>query len=71
MNSRKFRAKMIEHGDTADTLAGFLHLARNTLYRKIRGENADFDQREILALKSRWNLSADDVDNIFFTDEVS
>lgn len=71
MNSRLFRAKMVEKGETSDSVAKYLNIARSTLYRKIRGVDTDFDQKEITALKNRWELSPEDVDRIFFTEKVS
>ena len=71
MDVRKLRATMYLFGDTGGTLADYLGISRSTLSAKMNENNAVFTQREIMAIKERYNLGADDVDSIFFNKEVS
>ena len=71
MNSRKFRAMMIEHGDTVESLSRVIGIARSTMYRKIGGYGgADFTREEIATIKRHWSLTPEEVDEIFFAVKV-
>lgn len=70
MQKNLLEAKMKEHGDLGETLAQALDMTPTTLSRKKNGI-ADFTQSEIMRMKIRYELSADDVERIFFTDELS
>ena len=72
MNSRLLKAIMMQFGDTAEGLANILHIARGTLSSKMTGyRGAEFTQSEIVTIKERYSLSAQQVEDIFFTDKVS
>ena len=71
MNTNKLRAKMALYGDTGGTLAKALDLSPQWLSRKINEKNAEFTQGEIQAIKDRYNLTAEEVDEIFFDIKVS
>lgn len=71
MNTNKLRAKMALHGDTGGTLAKALDLSPQWLSRKLNEKNAEFTQGEIQAIKDRYNLTAEEVDEIFFDIKVS
>ena len=66
MNKALLRAEMIKHGDTQETLATAMGISLSRLNAKINSENAEFRQTEIIFIKDRYNLSAADVDSIFF-----
>ena len=66
MNKAVLRAEMIKHGDTQETLATAMGISLSRLNAKINSENAEFRQTEIIFIKDRYNLSAADVDSIFF-----
>ena len=67
MNKAKFRAKMIEFGDTMSTLADHLGISVGTLSKKINEKSAaGFTQPEILSIKDRYSLTADQINSIFF-----
>ena len=66
MNKALLRAEMIKHGDTQETLAKAMGISLSRLNAKINSENAEFRQTEIIFIKDRYNLSAADVDSIFF-----
>lgn len=70
MNKNKLRAKMVEHGDTQADLAKALFISVSNLSLRINGR-VDFRQSEIDLIKKRYNLSAEDLDLIFFADAVS
>ena len=58
--------------DTGQTLAEYLGIARPTFSNKLNEtRGAEFTQGEIRMLKERYNLTAQDVDEIFFDSKVS
>lgn len=65
MNKSALRAKMVINNDTGNTLAKALNISETTLSAKINGK-AEFTRNEIAKIKSRYKLSAEEVDNIFF-----
>lgn len=72
MNKDLLRSVMIAHGDTQAILAEALGIGLSTLNAKINEKNeAGFKQTEIAFIKSRYNLSADQINLIFFAREVS
>lgn len=72
MNKLKLESIMRLHGDTGTSLAVFLGMARSTFSAKINETNgAEFTQGEISAIKQKYSLTASDVDEIFFTENVS
>lgn len=66
MNKALLRAEMIKHGDTQETLAKAMGISLSRLNAKINSDSAEFRQTEIIFIKDRYNLSAADVDSIFF-----
>ncbi len=67
MNKNLFRAVMIEHGDTYDSLAKKLDITTSSLSNKINEKTGNgFVQPEITAIKKMYNLSATQIDQIFF-----
>jgi len=54
------------YGDTLESLANYLNITYQTLSKKMNG-HVDFTRTEILKIKQRYNLSAEQVDNIFFS----
>ena len=63
---------MILFGDTGDTLAEFLGINRSTLsYKMNQSKGGEFVQSEIAKIKERYNLTAEELDEIFFAEEVS
>lgn len=71
MNKKLFRALMLLHGDTNQTLADFLGISEQSLSNKINEKGTEFKRGEILKIKDRYQLDGDMVDRIFFADEVS
>lgn len=66
MNTNKLRAKMALNGDTGTTLSETLGLSQQRFSAKLNGNNAEFNQSEIQLIKDRYNLTAAEVDDIFF-----
>jgi DNA-binding XRE family transcriptional regulator len=59
-------------GDTQKSLADALGISLTSLNAKINEtDGAEFRQHEITAIKIRYNLTAEEVDQIFFTQKVS
>lgn len=70
MNSNLLKAKMVANGDTQADLAKAIGISAATLNYKINGK-VSFRASDITAIRQRYNLSADDVDLIFFGNELS
>lgn len=73
MNKALLKSVMALHGDTAADLADCLGLSPQSVYSKTNetklpsGRNAEFSQGEIRAIRDRYNLTADQVEAIFFS----
>ena len=67
MNKNMRESVMKLHGDTGGMLAEHLHIARSTFSAKINETNgAEFTQKEIRIIKEKYDLSAKQIDKIFF-----
>ncbi len=67
MDTNMFKSKMKLHGDTNAVLAEAIGLSAQRLSAKINEtKGAEFTQGEIQRIKERYNLTNDEVDNIFF-----
>lgn len=67
MNKNKLKAKMIEHGDTAEMLAKILGIHRSCLSAKMNGyRGAEFNQSEIRTMAKRYSMTDSEVVEIFF-----
>lgn len=72
MNPNKLRAVMALHGDNGNILSKVLEISPQAFSAKLNGRNGrEFTQSEIQAIKERYNLTAEDVDDIFFGSVVS
>lgn len=72
MNKLRLESVMRLHGDTGTSLARFLNMARTTFSAKINEtKGAEFTQGEIAMIKEKYSLSANDIVDIFFDNEVS
>lgn len=72
MNKYLLRSVMIANGDNFRQLADYLGITVYTLSKKINERNnVGFNQREILRIKDRYTLNADQVDSIFYAHQVS
>ena len=66
MSKKLLKIKMLEYGDTMDTLAEFLGISRQSLCNKINERGTEFRQGEIAKIKERYHLTAEEVEAIFF-----
>lgn len=67
----KLEAEMRLHGDTGNSLSAYLGMARSTFSAKLNEKNAEFTSSEILKIKEKYSLTAEKLDDIFFSPEVS
>lgn len=65
MNIKLLESKMKLFGDSNVTLAKFLGISPQALSAK-KNERVDFKQCEIVKIKERYSLTAEEVNNIFF-----
>lgn len=70
MNSQLLKGKIVENGDTQAELAASIGISASNLNDKINGK-VSFRQNEIVAIRNRYKLSAEEVDTIFFGEELS
>lgn len=66
MNSSMLRSVMVLHGDTNKALAEALGITSQSLSDKINERGTEFKQGEIAKIRDRYDLSADQVEQIFF-----
>lgn len=71
MNAKELRSAMVRHGDTNASLAEYLGISPQSVSDKINERNTEFKQGEIAKIKMRYNLTAEEVNSIFFADVVS
>ena len=72
MNKNLLKSVIVAHGDSLRELADYLGITASTLSKKINEKHkAGFNQPEIMMIKKRYCLSADEVDAIFFWSIVS
>ena len=57
---------MVLNNDTNKSLAEFLNLSEQTVCNKINENGTEFRQGEIAMIKERYNLTADQISDIFF-----
>lgn len=68
MNKNKLRSQMALHGDTTKDLAEWLNITEQSVLNKINEKGTEFKQGEIRRIRERYNLSPDEVDEIFFAE---
>ncbi len=72
MNTKLLRSKMVLYQDNNTTLGEFLGIAYQTVSAKINNTNgAEFTQGEIMQIKHKYQLTPDEVVEIFFNEKVS
>lgn len=61
------RSHMVKHSDTQTGLAKYLGLSLSRVNAKINNTSkAEFKQSEIAAIKKKYGLSAQEIDDVFF-----
>ena len=68
MKKELLRSIMVLHGDTNKSLADYLGITEQSLSNKINENDTEFKQGEIKLIKNRYNLTADQIDLIFFAE---
>lgn len=71
MDSALLKSYIVKNHDTQAELAKALGISASNLNEKINGKTASFRQNEIGVIKSRYNLTAEEIDAIFFTLRLS
>lgn len=66
MNKAELKVEMIRHNDTGEDLANALNITRQTLSRKMNDTNAFFTQGEISIIRTRYELTGERIEQIFF-----
>lgn len=67
LNKNLLISKMKLHGDTQESLAAYIGLSVQRLNAKINGTaGAEFSQSEIAKIKEKYNLTDEEVIQIFF-----
>lgn len=67
MNKKALRSVMALHGDTNRDLADLLGKTMQTISAKMNKNGAEFTQGEIVKIRDRYNLTAEQIATIFFT----
>ena len=55
------------HNDTSEDLMKYLNISSSSFYNKIN-KKFDFTRGEIQKIKERYNLTAEQIDDIFFNE---
>ncbi len=72
MNKQKLLSVITLNGDTCESLAKEMSITPQTFSNKLNEKGKrGFTQPEIMTIKKRYRLTADDIDIIFFNDKVS
>ena len=67
MKQERLKGKMVEHSLRDQDMAKLLGIDSSTFYRKKNGVT-EFTREEIKIMKNILNLTADEIDSIFFED---
>ena len=71
MDTQKLKVIMVLHDESVRDLADVLGLSPSSVYRKLNGECGEFTQGEIAKIKAHYDVTAEQVDQIFFAKSVS
>ena len=67
MNKKLLESKMKLYGDTNASIAKYIGISQQTfIAKKNQTKAADFKVGEIVKIKEKYSLSAEEVDAIFF-----
>lgn len=66
MNSTLFRSIMVLNNDTNKSLAEFFGISEQTVCNKINEKGTEFKQGEIAMIIKRYNLTPEQIRDIFF-----
>lgn len=72
VNKKKLRILLISNSENQGILAEYLGISQQTLSKKINEKGgSEFNQTEIRLIKDKYKLDAKEIDEIFFSQEVS
>lgn len=71
MNKPLLRSIMALNSDTNNSLAKHLGIAPLTISLKINNKGAEFTQSEIMSIAKKYELTAEQINQIFFVEKVS
>lgn len=72
MNKNELVSVMKKHGDRQEDLANYIGISLQRFNAKINEKDgAEFTKGEIAKIKEKYGLNAEQVDQIFFVDDVS
>lgn len=66
MNKEMLRSIMALHGETNSDLATLLDISEQSVSSKINENKTEFKQGEIAKIRQHYNLTAEQVTDIFF-----
>lgn len=66
MDKALLRSIMVLHGDTNKTLAEYLGISERSVSDKINENGTEFKQCEISMIIERYNLTAQQIKDVFF-----
>lgn len=67
LDAARLKSVIVLNGETSAILAGAIGISPQTLSAKINEKNgSEFTQSEIVKIKERYNLSAEETELIFF-----
>lgn len=66
MNKAMLRSVMILHGDTVADLAEHLNISVQSVVNKMGDKRSEFKQSEIAKIKDRYDLTPEQLEDIFF-----
>lgn len=66
MNKAMLKSVMILHGDTIADLAEYLNISVQSVINKMGDKRSEFKQSEITKIKERYDLTAEQLESIFF-----
>ena len=67
MNKELLRSVMALHGETNKDLADLLEISEQSISAKMNENGSEFKQGEIAKIRKHYNLTADQIEAIFFT----
>lgn len=65
MNSELLKSYIVKNGDNQPKLSNALGISLSNLNAKINEKSASFRQNEIISIKNRYRLTAEEVDTSF------
>ena len=71
VNVNKLRGRMVEYKINADKMAALIGVNRATFYRKLENAGEAFTIREVNVIAKALNLNRDELNSIFFSQNVA